>query len=693
MVRKPPDGHLKASELEERLRGIGIDVKKEKLSKNDLVWLSCDRGLVTDIERNASLVRKNVTIPCYLQTHVRDAVALEALEKYVKEYSMMQTRGSFIANLIVQFVTSSYDLQVDEFPTQAIDLPVILSDENHIKKCFLPERWIAKSNPIDPSITNCLERHGQVLQPFKSTTYNDLMCDTGWDNALNHLGSMYLANAWVQIMMTLKKSLKREIESFKYETGTLNTEVWKCISYKMSPSSMIHEEDFEKLTRWRAMMGIPSISETLDRSSFYEKLNPANWTIYCWINKKKNLTENRKASLLPVSTIGRKFAYLDWKITQSLLPKKYTRAKLEANAQDTGGDLQKVFDLTPEQFNKKRQDVRNKLKKKQYKQRKGRDLNKKWKELGRGVMANDCLVRSISTDGVGLRMCIERIPKRPILNYDVFEVNEDTLEIGNDGGRVSMMTTVDNQGRVNHLKRKAYYNHLKRDKQAKYTEQQMASTDWGTANDAISQSGGLKNASTQVWLQALSVYGQHFDVLKQYQLESKNQAFRKMKSLRRKKAFFDQRLKNIIRPDKTFQGNIVFGTGNEDFACTGKGERAVPTVELAKGLRRVIKMLQLARRLRIVLIPEFNTTKCCHCCGKVMQTLTTAHGSECLRYRLCINCNNETIDKRRNRDVNAAKNILKLLQCILRGLDRPEALRIPEWYWKEKTHTWVAPIC
>ncbi len=76
-----------------------------------------------------------------------------------------------------------------------------------------------------------------------------------------------------------------------------------------------------------------------------------------------------------------------------------------------------------------------------------------------------------------------------------------------------------------------------------------------------------------------------------------------------------------------------------------------------------------------------------------MERLTTPGGRECLRYRLCRNCNNETIDKRRHRDVNSCKNHMKLLECVVQGTERPFGLEIPSWFHNKKTSTWVPPIC
>ena len=72
-----------------------------------------------------------------------------------------------------------------------------------------------------------------------------------------------------------------------------------------------------------------------------------------------------------------------------------------------------------------------------------------------------------------------------------------------------------------------------------------------------------------------------------------------------------------------------------------------------------------------VTIDEYNTTKCCHRCNNTMEKIYTAGGNEIFRYRLCGHCSPSTNGKRRNRDVNASKNMLKILACELDGRPRP----------------------
>jgi hypothetical protein len=206
----------------------------------------------------------------------------------------------------------------------------------------------------------------------------------------------------------------------------------------------------------------------------------------------------------------------------------------------------------------------------------------------------------------------------------------------------------------------------------------MTGTPWGSAIADMASAGGLKNKNMNTWLDTLNAISNNMDIIQTEQLISKARAMKRMQRFRWKKSFIDQRLKVILKPAWRDGKMLNLGMGDVDFPCTGKGELAVPTTDLQKSLKRVIRMMNISRKVKIVPIDEYNTTKCCHCCGTVMQTLTTPSGQECLRYRVCNTCTClKTPYKRRHRDVNASKNILKILQCLVNGHERPEYLRNP----------------
>ena len=112
----------------------------------------------------------------------------------------------------------------------------------------------------------------------------------------------------------------------------------------------------------------------------------------------------------------------------------------------------------------------------------------------------------------------------------------------------------------------------------------------------------------------------------------------------------------------------------DPFLQQERGELSVPTVGIEHGMRRILKMTGSSHLVKQVPVCEDNSTKCCHHCGEIMRILRTRSGKECMRYRLCTKCGPKTNGKRRHRDVNAARNILMLLELMILGLPRPEHL-------------------
>jgi hypothetical protein len=138
--------------------------------------------------------------------------------------------------------------------------------------------------------------------------------------------------------------------------------------------------------------------------------------------------------------------------------------------------------------------------------------------------------------------------------------------------------------------------------------------------------------------------------------------------------------KYLIKPAIKEGRQIVLGSGDAKFASGGRGEISVPTEGVDAAMRKVIRMHGIKHLVTMREIDEYNTTKCCYKCGEVTTAAPTTRpdGKGSLRYRLCVHCGTETVGKRRNRDVNAAKNILTLLRGELQGLPRPVQLTRPE---------------
>jgi hypothetical protein len=684
MVRTNPPNFIKKDKLVSRLAENGKGVKKDlnNLGKNELVWRAYDLGIIDDVEKEASLNRNHSTIPCYLYTYVTDPKIRSRIEEYVKAYSMLQTRGSILANLMVMNLEKP-NFKRNTFPSELIQIPKFLSDENEIKKCFWPERWMNKKKivEVDPLLSRTYMENKNDLDAFLPSDM--LMVNTGWDNALNHMGTSYLGNIKTMFLTSLVPRIQKFINLRTFSPDTLKKEVAKAVLFNLRPSSEITQEDFEWALEFRNFLGI-EWDKTFYSTEHLNELNDQTWTLHLWIQE---VFKEDGYSKLPLMTLSRKYAYIEEKIAKNLFGKTYIEAQLEKHKGDEGSNLQKYLGLTYRAFSKKRNEVRKALRKK-YKDRKKTEKAKKWKNQGHGCLRKDACIRFITTDGVGLRLGIETVPKERPLPFDhVIEIPRDALKIGQDYGRVNMTVATDEHGNTTKVKRKDYYKAQKDKRFKKWERNRMTGTPWGLALAEMSRAGGFKNSDLDTWKRTLSVMAKNIKVLKEEQVDSKERAHQRMFRFRAKKQFLDGNWKKII--GKLLKDNpakhLVIGSGSADFASTGKGEQAVPTVEIKKALKRVISMMGAKRRVHDLPIEEDMTTQCCHRCHKKMDYLYRVRIYdgvptlvENLRYRLCRHCTalNQN-GKRRHRDVNASKNMLTLVSCFLKGDDRPESLVNP----------------
>jgi hypothetical protein len=552
----------------------------------------------------------------------------------------------------------------------------MLKKDTELKKCFFPERWMERKTnqeDIDPIIRDTFIANRTELDKLIPPE-RDILCNTGWDNALNHMGAVLLGNLKVQALTPMSSRLYKFVEKVKkFETGTNFKAVHRFMLRPLQPTTSISILDFEWVVGFRNLIALPKDKGIYDTQVLSE-LSNITWTLHIWLQTVFE-ADDGAFSRLPYSSIGRKYAYLDNKIANALLKSKTKKKMLEITQNHGGSELQKLLGLTSQCFNKRRSEVRKAMRKK-YKNNK-KKFHRKWRKIGRSTLPSKGVVKSISTDGVGLRLSIEYNPMRPINRDQEVRNTKNAFKIGSDNGRVNLAATTDELGTTTMVKKTNFYDAQRHDFFEKWEKNRMTGTAYGGALAAMSQAGGFKNASTLKWTTTLTAMTDNIAALKNELLEFKDRAKHKMFRFRRKKSFLDCSWKRIIKPAIAKKKSLVImGVGDGSFSHTGKGEQSAPVQGIMRSLERVKRMIKDKIKVQIEMIDEYNTTKCCHCCGKVMDKIVE-NGKENLRYRLCKNCNNETVDKRRNRDVNASKNMLNLLTLKLNGLPRPTHLVNP----------------
>jgi len=648
---------------------IGMVSELKKLGKNDLCWKALDNKLISDIECSTSLNKRTSTIPCYLFTHVHNLEARALIEQYVCNYSLLFTRGSYIVNLATIRSLPALEQYPNDFPLESFcNVPPYLEDENDLKKCFYPERWNDETK-IPLAFREVLEDFRGDLNPYLPV--NSKLSNCGWDNALNHMGSMYMGHIKVKILTHLPDRIFSFVKAHKHiDTNEMSLKI--ALFYYQYPSTGIHNDDYEKISKIRRLLNVQQDNIIVEGIS---SVNNYVWSLHLWLNRYETNGETDTAPL-PVVTLNRKYAYIDNKILQALLPFKVKKEMLKRTANHKGSDIQKLLGLTSEMFNENKKRLRKRLRKRK-KVKNNKVLKNKWRSHGRGSLPKGAKIVCINTDGVGLRLCCEFIPIRPHQKDEEELFPNDCVKSGIDTGRVRIATSVDSNGKVIILKRKAYKFAQRCVRFENWEKSRMLNTPWGAALAAMSQAGGLRNSDLIKWENTLIAQRLNKDVILQEQVFNKERAHKKMVRFRWKKSWMDRRVRELLAPAYKDKKHLVLGIGDGKFSSGGKGETSVPTVGLHTALKKAIKMLNISRLVKILYINEYNTTQCCHECGNKMSKLKTSQNHDCRRYFLCSHCRHESKGKLRHRDVNAAKNILKLLELRINGLLRPKYLECP----------------
>lgn len=164
---------------------------------------------------------------------------------------------------------------------------------------------------------------------------------------------------------------------------------------------------------------------------------------------------------------------------------------------------------------------------------------------------------------------------------------------------------------------------------------------------------------------------------------SKERALLKMRMFRAKKASLDRAVNRLMVATRECSGankQLLFGVGAGGFPSTGRGELPAPTTSLSVAFARGIKREQLrGRTVHVFSVDEFRTTRqCAECEGDTEAPIVRRrnrdggafHGRS-RRLRLCRACGHEEGGRLRDRDVQAARNILKLTVALYADQPRP----------------------
>lgn len=261
----------------------------------------------------------------------------------------------------------------------------------------------------------------------------------------------------------------------------------------------------------------------------------------------------------------------------------------------------------------------------------------------------------IMTDGKSCSIRLEK-PKKEILKQKDIKNNEYEQYIGIDPGIRSLYTSYNNQGEIQHITTREYRHRSKMIYACKKRENWYKKWDY---YDNWKKIPSFKTARIDKMLDYLKFVLPNIDKFFQFH-KDKNFRGLNFTSYCRSKATLDRICKKITNNKRTLIG---FGDYSQQHGLVKKH----PTTPILK-LKR-----ELSRHCDLIDIDEYKTSKTCSMCFREVTLYRNYKNKRISNFHSVIRCSsNECKLCCMDRDINASKNILLLLECEKQGKRRPK---------------------
>ena len=269
--------------------------------------------------------------------------------------------------------------------------------------------------------------------------------------------------------------------------------------------------------------------------------------------------------------------------------------------------------------------------------------------------------------------------------------SEPPITVGFDNGRKKLFVgAISREGykkpETYVFTRSRYYSEMRYWRHEAWSREQTSRKEVAEALADVSRGGGYRNCDLGTWRESLKAEERHRKILDDEFIVKPCYAVWKMRLHRLKRASLDRATGEVIREATVDQSprRLLLGIGNTSFTSTGKGELSAPTKAVTEAMKRNLRRMTIrtGREARIEEIEEFRSTKCCCACGSITESAPIRGGNgeerrlsrqrersslaepavgRRKRLRLCTKCE-PTGGKRRDRDVQGARNMLWILQ-------------------------------
>lgn len=488
MTRGMRVGALTRAELMQRLESAQPaawsaipDKEKKNMTVARLLGHALFHKLVKRPEEEETVPRTEATVSCYLNTYVTNPVHREQIERYVKVASRLVRRGSIILNLIAQTVCGARlpgapDIWVSVLRPRFSDDPASQTMEpframaamldgdprsNPLKHAMLPERWPSQETPRCPSVEAIIQPGAPLARviPPAPADWTTIMSVSGWDNAINDMMVRLCANLKTHAAASLPKYVRQYLGCVPMDADTPR---WLLIDTTLGKPRPLtaHQDDWEMAMALRRILVGVSPQGTMEwerarmtRLAVPDSVEYSPEVLLLHFFLCRYGVADR--SYLPVSSRGRKYAYIDGKIASKLFAatkvprkkpstaEKKERSKKTSKPQAAGAsqpqddpgpsrppeppvpqpqpepsiNVGEILGLTPELFNRRRRQLRREIRQRYRqrardeadgaKRRRRRKQAKRWQRIGASAMRKNARVDSILTDGVGLRIVVK----------------------------------------------------------------------------------------------------------------------------------------------------------------------------------------------------------------------------------------------------------------------------------------------
>lgn len=538
---------------------------------------------------------------------------------------------------------------------------------------------------------------------LKKVNHQTMVC--GIENTEDFtLSSVYDDIGEEKIKERFPERLKEEFEFLKRIAGNSWTTLKKTKNKEQEVEIKFNRLLFDLHLYLQSVIPLPEKTDSEEKKQEDKektRYDPSEITMEKNDEEIKYVFTGKGFTPAPITKLGRVFVTIDNKVLDALKKKGVV---------EESSNIETAFNVSKKDLKQRKKELRKKLRKLKDNKKRRRSLRKN----GCGSFSQNGKVTSILTDGVSLciRYCNFDLDREKWLKawdgvYSKDKKKEDEKKtihqlstekakahydklvrlgivrlIAIDPGREEIFhsaSRVDGKFEEHRFKRSKYIEVSLRNKVTEFNEK-IKTKEIRQIEGLLSKNGGWKARTKEdyaivfdIWCkeEVASMMIQHYC--------NKEFALWKMRLYRRKQSILIQRMRQMIGDTYVYVDGIkkkvclIIGYGAAKIGMAGKGEVAVPTAKNAMLLRKYLRSRNIPSA--VIEVWEYLTSQMCHKCQQRMCSFMEK-GRTIRGLKLCTSsqCSTKTNPAFRNRDGNAARNILECLKAMVLGEARPQYL-------------------